>query len=82
MVSGMLLEEAVNDSVKLMVGDLKRNGIIIQPHLIDRVKPTNKAYIEESFGPLFTVSRVNGYANWRIITINCQKGIALLVHSH
>lgn len=65
-----LFEEAVKDGGKLVVGDLKRNGTIIQPHLIDRVKATSKAFIEESFGPLLTVSRVNDGVQAMIDLVN------------
>ena len=55
-----LLEDAVKNGGKLVVGDLKRKGAIVQPHLIDHCPTTTKLFVHKSFGPVLTVTRVNG----------------------
>jgi vanillin dehydrogenase len=74
-VKGVLeiLEAAVKDGGKLVVGDLKRNGSIIQPHLIDRCPTSSKAFIDESFGPIITVSRVNDGIQAMIDLVNSSE---------
>jgi len=68
-----MLEDAVKAGGKLVVGDLKRNGAIIQPHLIDRCPENCKLFIEESFGPVITVTRVNEGIQAMIDLVNSSE---------
>ena len=46
-----LLKDAVNSGAKLVVGDMQRQGTIVQPHIVLDVKPGMKLWERESFGP-------------------------------
>jgi acyl-CoA reductase-like NAD-dependent aldehyde dehydrogenase len=68
-----MLEDAVKAGGKLVVGDLKRQGTVIQPHLIDRLPTTCKLWEEESFGPVITVTRVNEGVQAMIDLVNSSE---------
>lgn len=51
-------QEAVDAGAHLVMGDLKTDGTVMQPHILDRVTRDMRAYVEESFGPILAVSRV------------------------
>ena len=68
-----MLEDAVTSGGKLVVGDLKRQGAIIQPHLIDYCPISCKLFIEESFGPVLSVSRVNDGIQAMIDLVNSSE---------
>lgn len=46
-----LLKEAVEAGATPVLGDFKANGTIVQPHILDNVNNTMRAFVEESFGP-------------------------------
>ena len=46
-----LLKEAVEAGATPVLGDFKANGTIVQPHILDNVTNTMRAFVEESFGP-------------------------------
>jgi acyl-CoA reductase-like NAD-dependent aldehyde dehydrogenase len=46
-----IVKEAVDMGAKLLLGDLKAEGTIVQPHVMDGVRPGMRAFVEESFGP-------------------------------
>jgi len=68
-----MLEDTVNAGGKLVVGDLKRQGAVIQPHLIDHCPTSCKLFIEESFGPVITVTRVNDGIQAMIDLVNSSE---------
>jgi acyl-CoA reductase-like NAD-dependent aldehyde dehydrogenase len=68
-----ILEAAVKDGGKLVVRDLKRSGPIIQPHLIDRYPTSNEAFIDQSFGAIITVSRVDDGIQAMIDLVNSSE---------
>jgi acyl-CoA reductase-like NAD-dependent aldehyde dehydrogenase len=68
-----MLENAVKAGGKLVVGDLKRQGAVIQPHLIDKLPTTCKLWEEESFGPVITVMRVNEGVQAMIDLVNSSE---------
>lgn len=45
------LKEAEKDGAKFLMGDLKRDGAVIQPHIMTNVKPHMRVWQRESFGP-------------------------------
>ena len=45
------LKEAEKDGVKFLMGDLKRDGAVIQPHIVTDLKPHMRIWQRESFGP-------------------------------
>jgi len=53
-----MLQEAVDAGAQLVLGDLKADGTIMQPHLLDGVNRNMRAFVEESFGPIVAVTRV------------------------
>ena len=46
-----LLKEAVDAGAKVAVGDMQRQGTIVQPHVVLDVKPGMRLWDRESFGP-------------------------------
>jgi acyl-CoA reductase-like NAD-dependent aldehyde dehydrogenase len=68
-----MLEDAVQKGGKILLGDLKRHGAVIQPHLIDRCPQNCRVYVEESFGPVVTVSRVNEGIQVMIDLVNSSE---------
>jgi len=54
-----LVSEAVKDGAELLSGDLQRSGAVVQPHIVNKVRPDMKLWNEESFGPVVTFATVN-----------------------
>ena len=46
-----MIREAKEAGAELLLGDLTRDGPLIQPHLLAGVKPGMRAWDRESFGP-------------------------------
>lgn len=46
-----MMREAKDAGAEVVLGDLTRNGAVIQPHLLKGVKPGMRAWDRESFGP-------------------------------
>ena len=46
-----MIKEAKEEGAEILVGDLKREGGVIQPHLLIKVKPGTRMWERESFGP-------------------------------
>ncbi|PAV19094.1 aldehyde dehydrogenase [Pyrrhoderma noxium] len=54
-----MLDEAQKDGAELLVGDMKRDGAVVQPHLLKGVRPGMRIWERESFGPLVGISVVD-----------------------
>ena len=46
-----LIKEAKDAGAEVILGDLKRDGAILQPHILNGIKPGMRAFDRESFGP-------------------------------
>ena len=46
-----MVKEAVNGGAELLVGDLKRQGTYVQPHVVVGSKPGDRLWDRETFGP-------------------------------
>lgn len=46
-----MMSEAQSDGAQLILGDLRREGGVLQPHLVANVKPGMRLWDRESFGP-------------------------------
>ena len=46
-----MIKEAKSDGAELLLGDLNRQGAVVQPHLVWGVKPGMRLWDKESFGP-------------------------------
>ena len=46
-----LLREAKEAGAEVLVGDLTKEGAVLQPHIISDIKPGMRAFDRESFGP-------------------------------
>lgn len=46
-----MIKEAVDAGAELLVGDLTREGAVVQPHIVAGVKPGMRLWERESFGP-------------------------------
>jgi Aldehyde dehydrogenase family len=68
-----MLQGAVDAGGELVLGDLKRENAILQPHLIDKCPLDCDLFIHESFGPVITVSRVNEGIQAMIDLVNSSE---------
>ena len=46
-----MIQEAQGDGAEVVLGDLKREGAVLQPHLVKGLKPGMRLWARESFGP-------------------------------
>lgn len=46
-----MVKEAVDSGAELLVGDLKHDGALVQPHVVLGTKPGTRLWDRESFGP-------------------------------
>ncbi|THH32023.1 hypothetical protein EUX98_g2168 [Antrodiella citrinella] len=51
-----MIDEAVADGATVMVGDQKRAGAVVQPHVLMNVKPGMRMWDKESFGPVLVIA--------------------------
>ncbi|KIM85571.1 hypothetical protein PILCRDRAFT_816768 [Piloderma croceum F 1598] len=54
-----LIQDAKDSGAGVLLGDCKRDGAIIQPHIITGVKPGMKIWDRETFGPVIVVAVVD-----------------------
>ncbi|KAL5476695.1 hypothetical protein ACEPAI_2881 [Sanghuangporus weigelae] len=54
-----LMKEAKEAGAEVLLGDLKRDGAVVQPHVLSGIKPGMRAFDRESFGPLVGVVTVD-----------------------
>lgn len=57
-----MIDEAISQGAELVSGDLLISGpnsTIMQPHIVDKVKPSMPLFQQESFGPIVCISRVS-----------------------
>jgi len=50
-----MIQEAKDAGANVLVGDLARNGAVIQPHIVTDVKPGMRLWDRESFGPVIVL---------------------------
>ncbi|TDL25407.1 ALDH-like protein [Rickenella mellea] len=53
------IEEAASAGAQVLLGDMKRDGAVIQPHVLSGVKPGMRAWDRESFGPVIVIAVVD-----------------------
>ena len=46
-----MIQEAQADGAEVVLGNLKREGAVLQPHLVKGVRPGMRLWARESFGP-------------------------------
>ena len=46
-----MIQEAQADGAEVVLGDLKREGAVLQPHLVKGLRPGMRLWARESFGP-------------------------------
>ncbi|PIL25162.1 hypothetical protein GSI_13051 [Ganoderma sinense ZZ0214-1] len=54
-----MINDAVAQGAKVVVGDRNRQGTIVQPHIVMNAKPGMKLWERESFGPVVAVAVVD-----------------------
>ncbi|KAF9805836.1 hypothetical protein IEO21_08925 [Rhodonia placenta] len=54
-----MLREARVEGARFLLGDGKRDGAVVQPHIVAGVKPGMKLWERESFGPVVTLTEVD-----------------------
>ncbi|GJJ13431.1 hypothetical protein Clacol_007685 [Clathrus columnatus] len=54
-----LLKDSQQRGAEVLVGDLQREGSIVQPHILVDVEPGSLAWDKESFGPMLVVKVVD-----------------------
>ena len=45
------ISDAVEGGAKVLLGDVKRDGAVVQPHVLTGVKPGMQLWEKETFGP-------------------------------
>ncbi|KAH9848740.1 aldehyde dehydrogenase [Lenzites betulinus] len=50
-----MIKQAVDAGAELLVGDLAREGAVVQPHIVAGVKPGMRLWERESFGPVIAL---------------------------
>jgi acyl-CoA reductase-like NAD-dependent aldehyde dehydrogenase len=50
-----MIQEARDAGASVLIGDVKRNGTVIQPHVVTDVKPGTRLWDRESFGPVIVI---------------------------
>ncbi|KAI0653167.1 aldehyde dehydrogenase [Cubamyces menziesii] len=53
-----MIKEAVEGGAEVLLGDLTREGSIIQPHIVAGVRPGMRLWDRESFGPVVALATV------------------------
>ncbi|KAI0358014.1 aldehyde dehydrogenase [Trametes cingulata] len=54
-----MIKEAVESGAKVLLGDLTRQGAILQPHIVADVRPGMRLWERESFGPVVALTVVD-----------------------
>jgi len=54
-----MIREAQNAGAQLIMGDLARQGSVLQPHILVDVKPGMRMWERESFGPVISIKVVD-----------------------
>ncbi|KAJ7154676.1 Aldehyde/histidinol dehydrogenase [Mycena filopes] len=73
-----MLTEAKAAGAELLLGDLGRQGAVVQPHLVKGVKPGMRLWDRESFGPViaFAVVDTPEEASRRVVLWTCDMYLA------
>ncbi|RPD64183.1 aldehyde dehydrogenase [Lentinus tigrinus ALCF2SS1-7] len=54
-----MMRDAVSHGATLVVGDLSRQGAVVQPHILMNVRPGMQLWERESFGPVVVVAVID-----------------------
>ncbi|KAJ7598561.1 aldehyde dehydrogenase domain-containing protein [Mycena floridula] len=54
-----MIEDAKSQGAEVIIGDLKRDKAVMQPHILKGVKPGMRLWEDESFGPVFALTVVD-----------------------
>ncbi|TDL24450.1 ALDH-like protein [Rickenella mellea] len=54
-----MVEEAKSSGAQVLLGDIRREGARVQPHILTGVNPGMRAWDRESFGPVVVISVVD-----------------------
>lgn len=73
-----LIADAVEKGAKVVAGG-SRNGTVVEATLLDHVTPKMKVYIEESFGPVKSIIRVDGVDEAIRIANDTEYGLSAAV---
>lgn len=73
-----LIADAVEKGAKVVAGG-SRNGTVVEATLLDHVTPKMKIYIEESFGPVKSIIRVDGVDEAIRIANDTEYGLSAAV---
>lgn len=69
-----LISEAQDGGAKVLLGDLKRDGPCIRPHIITGVKPGMRLWDRESFGPGTSCSAQFSVSKFRNLSVLTELG--------
>ncbi|KAI0642106.1 aldehyde dehydrogenase [Trametes meyenii] len=58
-----MIREAVEGGAKVLLGDLTRQGAVVQPHIVTDVRPGMRLWERESFGPVVALAVVDTVAD-------------------
>jgi acyl-CoA reductase-like NAD-dependent aldehyde dehydrogenase len=75
-----LISDAVEKGAVLCAGG-QRNGTLMQATVLDRVTSAMRIYVEESFGPVVTIVRVNGDDEALCVANDTEYGLSAAIFS-
>ncbi|MEZ2721219.1 aldehyde dehydrogenase [Paenalcaligenes hominis] len=76
-----LVEDALNQGAKQLTGPTQRQGVLVEPILLDAVTPDMRLYKEEAFGPVVTVLRFNDQAEAIRLANDSEYGLSASIFS-
>lgn len=76
-----LLDDAISKGARLATGDYSIEGSIVQPVVVDGVKPDMAIYTEESFGPVVMVLRFSDEEQAIALANDSEYGLSASVFS-
>lgn len=74
-----MIDDALGKGAELVNGD-KAEGAAMAATVVDRVTPAMDIYRDETFGPVTTIVRVNGYEEAIATANDTEYGLAAAVH--
>lgn len=76
-----LVQDAVQQGARQLTGPIKRQGVLLEPVLLDGLTPSMRLYSEEAFGPVVTVVRFSDQEDAIRLANDSEYGLSASVFS-
>ena len=73
-----MMKDAVGDGATVVVGDLTRQGAVVQPHILMNVRPGTRLWERESFGPGTYLPRVRTERSTMAETLRVLRAVIVV----